>query len=241
MKTVIKLVVLFLFLITGNGITSAQGYIPTSSVSEETPDTYCEGAQKLFAAYDTNNFSYIKKIEKDNQKDPFYFTTCKLLEYSAKLISPEEFVEDFPNNKSDYDVFTTAIWLCSEPCKIFGDDRTGQPIFPYYKKLFELMAEGNRMAIKKVLNSVPWSDGEVAEALQNGVYLPDFFSNHADVVLKNWDLFKNNLFFPGRVYEDPKAIQKLKHMKIVVLKAEANPKTKNEFLRAIDKELKSED
>ncbi len=232
-----RTLILTFLLISTSCTACAQGYIPTFSIPSDIPDNYCDGAKKIFSAYDSGNFSYIKKIASKNKKDPFFFPTCILLEYSAKLISEKEFVEAFPGTKAENYIFVTAIWGCDQPCKIFGRAGVGQPIFPYYDELFKLMAKGNRQAIKKVLDSVPWSDGEVAEMLQDAGFLPDFFAEHADIVLKNRDLFRKNFYLEGSNQDVKEICRKLTHMREVVLKSDGDDVARAEFLGIIENEL----
>jgi hypothetical protein len=192
----------------------------------ETMKKHCESARLLYAAYDSSNFSYIKKMASENMKDPFIFPACQLLEYSAKLITPKELVDAFPDNQKDFEFFSAVSYAELQSCKLFGKDRLSEPLFTYYDVLFNLMGQGNRPAMEKVSNTFSWIDGRSAEFVQ-WTELPDFAEKHPDLILNNWDLFKGQLDLEG--------FDNLSHFEKEVRNASGNKTAKREFLKEIER------
>jgi hypothetical protein len=229
--------VLGIALISRNNLVNAQGndlppiFTPIVQDRFQT-DKYCGLVKEIYAAYDSGDFLYVKKMKAKYKKDFFLFPTCQLLLYLDKKISTKELINSFPGNKKDFLLFTGGTWGCESPCKIYGESRVGNPFEVYYEELFKLMKKGNRQAMFKVLNSVTWADGHLTEYLC--FELPGFVTEHADIVVKNWDLFKNHYDSECVAY----SAEKLLRMKKVVLSTEADETSKNEFIHAIDEDLK---
>jgi len=198
---------------------------------------YCPLAAKIYAAYEEKNFVYIKEVRSKNENDAFIFPTCQLLLLLANKLPVKEFIDAFPKNKDEYYLFASRAWGCENlPQKIFNNDED-HPIFAYYDELLKLMAKGDRRAMKKVLNSIPWVDGEMAENLL-WEELPKFLLKHPDIVLKNWDLFKDHInSIDSDIYTED-VYKNLIYLNKIVQETAADSVSKEGFLKYLDREVK---
>jgi hypothetical protein len=202
-------------------------------------DEYCQIADKLYEAYENKNYDYIKTFKAKYANDAFIFPTCQLLLFLDNEISSKNFIDSFPESENELYLFSTRTWGCeTHPPKIFsinsGEDH---PEFIYYEELLDLMAKDDRGAIKKVVNTLHLADGALAEELLWNK-LPKFISKHPDVVLKNWDLFRNHIDSVDSDEYTEVTYRKLIELKKIVQNAKADNASKSGFLSYLDKELK---
>jgi hypothetical protein len=201
-------------------------------------DNDCELSKKIYSAYEAGDFGSIKKICSKNKRTVPIFATGKLLLYLGDKVSAKEFIDAFPKNKEEYFLLADVPFNCGNPApKIFVTSRSeGIPIYTFFEELSKLMEKGDRRAIRKVLLSIPWVDGDMAEMLLWET-LPNFLFNHPDIVLKNWDLFKNHLDRVDASDYSEKVYQDLVHLKEVVQATPAGEGSKKDFLKYLEKEI----